>query len=114
MGKKLIFIIVVVILLSGCTKTFEGVVYEVEGDYFLVDCTDEATIKSKAIEDIGYGCKVKLSDKTSFRSETGESLVLDEIKEEATVRVLLMHSKNITHSKDSRVVEAKEVIVLDE
>lgn len=114
MGKKLIFIIVVVILLSGCTKTFEGVVYEVAGDYFLVDCTDEATIKSKAIEDIGYGCKVKLSDKTSFRSETGESLVLDEIKEEATVRVLLMHSKNITQSKDSRIVEAKEVIVLDE
>ncbi|TKC18853.1 hypothetical protein [Robertmurraya kyonggiensis] len=114
MGKKRIFIIVVAMFLSGCTKTFEGVVYEVAEDYFLIDCSDEAKIKSNDIEDIGYGCKVKLSDKTSFRSETGESLVLEEIKEEATVRVLLMHSKNITQSKESRNLEAKEIIVLDE
>ncbi|AGT33035.1 hypothetical protein M493_13970 [Geobacillus genomosp. 3] len=56
---------------------------------------------------------VRIADQTTSRDEHGNELTADDFTEEATVRVILAAPKRISQSKESRDVEAREIILLN-
>lgn len=102
------------ILLIGCTgiKSFDGRIYSTGKSYFKVDCSDEVNNGKKNVKDIGYLCTVQISDETKLSDEKGTEINVDDFTTGSTVRVQLANSQNISKSKESREVEAKEIILL--
>ncbi|MGM0876233.1 MAG: hypothetical protein ACQEWV_16045 [Bacillota bacterium] len=116
MIRSVILLILISLLLIGCTgtKSFDGRLYDIEESYFEVDCSNEVNKGKKSVEDIGYPCTVQITDKTMFSNENSNQLSVEDFTEEASVRVILANPKNISKSNESREVEAKEIILLNQ
>jgi hypothetical protein len=95
-------------------KVFCGKNYGIEESYFVVDCSNEVNKEKKNVEDIGYPCTVQITDKTTFSDKNGDQLNIEDFAEEATVKVILANPKYISKSKESREVEAKEIILFNQ
>jgi hypothetical protein len=108
--------IIISILFLGCsgTTSFEGELFENKKGYLKVDCSDEVNKGEKDVKDIGYLCKVLVSDKTVFINKKGEKLNVDEISEGANLKIILNGSYKISKKEDTREVEAKEIHLLND
>ncbi|KFZ43695.1 hypothetical protein CS060_12735 [Anoxybacillus flavithermus] len=103
------------LLLTGCTgtKSFEGTLYSIGENHFVVDCSHEVKKRKNNVEDISYPCTVRITDQTKFSDENGNKLNVDDFTEGVTVKVILANPQTISQSKESRDIEAREIILLN-
>ncbi|MBB5324065.1 hypothetical protein HNQ34_001157 [Anoxybacillus tepidamans] len=115
MIRIVILLILVSLLLIGCTgtKSFEGILYGTEENYFIVECSNAVNKGKNNVEDMSYPCTVQITDQTKFSDENGNKLSVDDFTGEVTVRVILVTPQTISQSKESRDVEAREIILLN-
>jgi len=114
MIRTVVFVLVS-LLLTGCTGTkfFEGTLYSIGENYFVVDCSHEVKKRKNNAEDISYPCTVRITDQTKFSDENGNKLNVDDFTEGVTVKVILATPQTMSQSKESRDVEAREIILLN-
>jgi hypothetical protein len=115
MIKSMILIIVSSLLLFGCTgtKSFEGRIGLIEENYFYVDCTKAVNKGEENVKDIGYPCKVQITDKTTLSNENGSQLSADDFSEGTYVRVITTEPKYISESNESRELVASEIVLIN-
>ncbi|MDQ0858992.1 hypothetical protein [Bacillus sp. V2I10] len=115
MRKMILLMTFVSIFLVSCsqTKSFEGRISDIKKGHFEVDCSKEVLKDEKNRESAAYPCSVKLSAKTVFRDNQGEKLKIRHFTTGLDIRVVLADRKKISKSKESRKVEAREIVLLN-
>lgn len=114
--RKMIFLMAFIsIFLISCSssKSFEGRISDIKKGYFEVDCSKEVQKGEENGESAGYPCTVKLSDETIFRDNHGKKLKARHFTTGLDIKVVLADRKKISKSKESREVEAREIILLN-
>lgn len=116
MFGKLIPFIFMAFFLTGCVgvKSFEGKIHSIHDDAIEVDCSQEVN-KSKDTEreEIGYACQVQITKETKFSTENGDSISIEDLTKDASIRVILEDSQIISKRPETRSdMAAKETILL--
>jgi hypothetical protein len=114
---KLIILLIIGILLTGCVKTTSiyGRIKDLEDNTFFVGCTEQVRKSERNIEveDIELLCKVLLTDKTTFKNEDGETLSAKDLTNDSEVAVILTEPTKISNSQSNREVIATEIILMN-
>ena len=64
-----------------------------------------------AEEDIGYSCAIQVTEETVIESQTGEALILEDLRQAETVSVILTEKVKKKRLEDAEFV-AKEIVML--
>lgn len=101
-------------LLFGCSSTtsFEGKLLENKKVHLKVDCSDEVNKGENNVKDIGYGCKVIVTDKTAVFNENGEKINSELLQKGVNLKIVLFGPSKISKDVESRDIEAKEIHML--
>jgi hypothetical protein len=112
--RYVLILITINMLLFGCSSTtsFEGELLENKKVHLIVDCSDEVNKGENNVKDIGYGCKVVVTDKTAFFNENGEKMNSEQLQKGANLKIVLFGPSKIKKNVESMEVEAKEIHML--
>ncbi|TDL82844.1 hypothetical protein [Peribacillus frigoritolerans] len=115
MRKMILLMTSISIFLVSCssTKSFEGRISDIKKGYFEVDCSKEVLKDEKNAESAGYPCTVKLTDQTIFTDNHGKKLKARHFTTGLDIKVVLADRKKISKSKESRSVDASEIVLLN-
>jgi hypothetical protein len=112
---RYVFILITInMLLLGCSSTtsFNGNLLENKKVYLIVDCSDEVNKGENNVKDLGYVCKVVVTDKTVFLNENGEKMNSEQLQKGANLKIVLFGPSKISKKVESREVEAKAIHLL--
>ena len=111
--KKIATTLMLVLILVACknpnppTNTVTGEVLGVDDSYISVNCSDEAKGNEQPQTSMMYGCKVRITDDTTFSNGNKE-----DITDDSEVKVKLTKKMDIDAQKKSSLnVTAKEIII---
>jgi hypothetical protein len=109
MLRMMSLLVMLGIVLSGCRHAdwsigeVDGQIERIAPDHFDVDCTDEVNIGKKgAIDSIGYGCRIAITDETTFQDDKGNSLKEDDFVNGTNVKVVLATPVNIRSKTEAK------------
>lgn len=116
-----VLIFLAVLLIAGCGNSVDslaGQVDKLEGNTFLVGCSEAATKGKKGpINAIGYMCNVQYNEETIFRDVDGHSLNADDMLTGSKVNVILEKPTDIRKKFEKKVpleLVAKEIVLLSD
>ncbi|MFC7062319.1 hypothetical protein [Halobacillus seohaensis] len=126
MVKYLLLLVSTLFLITGCNnsgpvQSFEGYFHSVEASNTLrIDCSSVATRNDTDGTDIGYMCKVEVTENTIIKTEDGKKLNVDDLAEfdvekintPNSIKVVLAEESDINRSASSREgLEASEIVI---
>ena len=114
----LIFCLICLTALTACSKegsSINGEIINIEKDNLKIDCSNYVTKQknSTGADDIGYSCLVKIKDDTLIKSNNGEEITINDLQQNDVVSVILTEEKTLTEDINSRILEAKEIILIE-
>lgn len=106
----------ILICLTGCSQevyTITGKLNGIDKGSIVVECSSlyKKTMFGGAEEDIGYSCAIQVTEETVIESQTGEALILEDLRQAETVSVILTEKVEKKHLEDA-VFVAKEIVML--
>jgi hypothetical protein len=112
--RYVLILITINMLLFSCSSTtsFEGKLLENKKVHLLVDCSDEVNRGENNVKDLGYVCKVVVTDKTVFLNENSEKMNSEQLQKGTNLKIVLFGPSKISKNVESREVEAKEIHML--
>ncbi len=115
---KRLALIFCLICLSACSKevsSINGEITNIEKDTLEIICSNYVTREKniKSNDDIGYSCKVKITDDTLIKSDNGEEITINDLHQNDVVSVFLKEQKKLTEDINSRILEAKEITLIE-
>lgn len=112
--RYVLILITINMFLFGCSSitSFEGELLKNNKVHLIVDCSDEVNKGENIVKDIGYVCKVVITDKTAFFNENGEKINSEQLQQGANLKIVLFGPSKIKKNVESREIEAKEIYML--
>ena len=68
---------------------------------------------STGTDDIGYSCIINITDDTLIKSDNGEEITKNDLQQNDDISVFLTEQKTLTEDINSRIVEAKEITLIE-
>ena len=111
----LIFSLICLTACSNEVSSINGEITNIEKDSLEVICSQYVTSQEniKGNDDIGYSCIVKITDDTLIKSDNGEKITINDLQQNDIVSVFLTEQKTLTEYINSRILEAKEITLIE-
>ena len=115
---KRLALIFCLICLTACSKegsSINGEIINIEKDNLEIVCSNYVTKQKniKGNDDIGYSCIVKITDDTLIKSDNGEKITIKDLQQNDVVSVFFAEQKTLTEDINSRILEAKEITLIE-
>ena len=122
MKRLAIFCLICLTVLTACSKegstitSITGEIISIEKNPLNIRCSDYVTKQknSTGSDDVGYTCVVNITDDTLIKSDNGEKITLSDLQQNNVVSVILTEEKTLSEDIDSRTLEAKDIIVIED
>lgn len=123
---RYLFLVLSLFLITGCSnsgpiKTFEGYFHTVEASNTLrIDCSSAVKRNDSYGTDIGYMCRVEVTENTIIETEDGQKLKVNDLAEldvektntPKSVKVVLAEEQDINSSGSSREgLKASKIVI---
>lgn len=121
MKRLAVICLICLAALSACSKegssitSVTGEIINIEKDNLKIRCSNYVTTQknSTGSDDVGYTCVVNITDDTIIKSDNGEKITLGDLQQNNIVSVILTEEQTLTEDRDSRILEAKELTLLE-
>ena len=122
MKRLAIFCLVCLTVITACSKegstitSITGEIINIEKNNLKIRCSDYVTKQknSTGSDDVGYTCVVNITDDTLIKSDIGKKITLSDLQQNNVVSVILTEEKTLTEDIDSRTLEAKDIILIED
>lgn len=122
MKRLAIFCLIYLTVITACSKegstitSITGEIISIEKNTLNIRCSDYVTKQknSTGSDDVGYTCVVNITDDTLIKSDNGEKITLSDLQQNNVVSVILTEEKTLTEDIDSRTLEAKDIILIED
>ena len=122
MKRLAIFCLICITVITACSKegstitSITGEISNIEKNTLNVRCSDYVTkqTNSRGSDDVGYTCVVNITDDTLIKSDNGKKITLSDLQQNNVVSVILTEEKTLTEDIDSRTLEAKDIILIED
>jgi len=117
MYRILLTLGIAALLLAGCsaTRSFEARFEAMEDGDLLVNCSDEVNRGKRAIDAIGYVCRVQITEETKLSAENGRGFDLGNLQPSDPLKIILTQPRQIAKEANSRTsgLVAEEIVLLN-
>ena len=122
MKRLAIFCLICITVITACSKegstitSITGEIINIEKNTLNIRCSDYVTKQknSTGSDDVGYTCVVNITDDTLIKSDNGKKITLSDLQQNNVVSVILTEEKTLTEDIDSRTLEAKDIILIED
>ena len=122
MKRLTIFCLICLTVITACSKegstitSITGEIINIEKNNLKIRCSDYVTKQknSTGSDDVGYTCVVNITDDTLIKSDIGKKITLSDLQLNNVVSVILTEEKTLTEDIDSRTLEAKDIILIED